>query len=67
MKSKQKEIVNAGRQAGLQAKIDLANHISVIAANAVKNGTTEIKGIRRNRQREQQKSHIDYVKDGAKI
>lgn len=67
MKLKQKEIVNADRQAGLQAKIDLANHISVIAANAVKNGTTEIKGIRRNRQREQQKSHIDYVKDGAKL
>lgn len=67
MKAKQKEIVNADRQAGLQAKIDLANHISVIAANAVKNGTTEIKGIRRNRQREQQKSHIDYVKDGVKI
>ena len=46
----------------LQAKIDLVNHISVIAENASGYGSADIRDIRKNRNREQKRTHIDYVK-----
>lgn len=49
----------------LQAKIDLVNHIGIIAASAANQGNTSIKGIRDNRRREQHKTHIDYVKESS--
>lgn len=64
IRARQQALINANKTAVLQAKINLANDISVIAANATQ-GNTSIKGIRQNRQREQRRTHIDYVKDGT--
>ena len=65
MKSQNKIIVKTAAADNMQAKIDLAKHISVVADTATNQGNTSIKGIRDNRKREQRKTHIDYIKDGA--
>lgn len=61
----QKNAVKAATKANMQAKIDLAKHIGVIAETTSSQGNTQIKGVRDNRKREQRKTHIDYVKAGA--
>lgn len=61
----QKAAVKAATNANVQAKIDLAKHITVVAESAANQGNTQIKGIRDNRKREQRRTHIDYVKAGA--
>ncbi len=65
LKASQKAATKAVAADNTQAKIDLANHIGIIAASAENHGNTGIKGIRDNRRREQRKTHIDYVKGGA--
>ncbi len=65
LKASQKAATKAVAADNTQAKIDLANHIGIIAASAGNHGNTGIKGIRDNRKREQRKTHIDYVKGGA--
>lgn len=65
IKETQKAAVKAAATDNMQAKIDLVNHIGIVAASAANQGNTSIKGIRDNRRREQQKSHIDYVKESA--
>lgn len=64
LQEKQHSIINEYKPVTLQAKIDLANQIEVISSHRQK-GNSDIKGIRSNRQRERQKTHIDYVKDGV--
>lgn len=58
-----KKIVGTAAADSLQAKIDLAEHIQVIA-NQGKHSDVEIKNVRSTRKREQAKAHIDYVKEG---
>ena len=58
-----KQIVNAATAEYLQAQIDLAEHIQVIA-NKEKQRDVEIKNIRSTRKREQVRTHIDYIKEG---
>ena len=65
IKESQKATVKAATAANTQAKIDLVKHIGIVAASAANQGNTSIKGIRDNRRREQRKTHIDYVKEGA--
>lgn len=65
IKSTQKEIVKAATEPNLQAQIELANHIEAIVS-AAGGGDVDIKGIRTNRQRERNKSHVDYVREGMK-
>ena len=65
MKESQKAVVKAESAANIQAKINLAQHLSVIAGAVASNGNAQIKGIRDNRKREQNKSHTDYVKVGV--
>lgn len=65
IQDKQKELVKGNMRDNLQAQIQLANHIGVITNTVVKTGNTSIKGIRSTRQREQNRSHIDFVKGGA--
>ncbi len=67
IKDSQKTAVKAATADNMQAKIDLVKHISIVAASAANQGNTSIKGIRDNRKREQRKTHIDYIKDGAAI
>lgn len=65
IKARQKTAVQAVTTDNLQAKIDLVNHIGIIAASTGNQGNTGIKGIRENRKREKRKTHIDYVKEGS--
>ena len=62
MKDSQRGIVKANEKAGIQAKIDLSNHIQVIAANAMKQDDVSVKGIRNTRQKERGKAHVDYMR-----
>ena len=64
LQNKQKNLINENRTVTLQAKIDLANQLEVISNNAVK-GNGDIKGIRKTRQKERAKTHIDYIKEGV--
>ena len=64
LQNKQQSIINENKPITLQAKIDLATHIETISSHSQK-GNADIKGIRSNRKKERQKTHIDYVKDGA--
>lgn len=66
MQTTQKELVKAATKPNLQAQIELANHIEAIVSSAGGHGDVDIKGIRKCRQRERDKSHVDYVKDGVK-
>lgn len=65
IKETQKTALKATAADNMQAKIDLVRHIGIVAASATSQGNTSIKGIRKNRRREQQKTHIDYVKESA--
>ena len=59
-----KQTVHAATADNLQAQIDLAEHIQVIASHS-KQTDVGIKNIRNTRKREQARTHIDFVKDGA--
>jgi hypothetical protein len=63
MQKGRKQTVNAATADNLQAQIDLAEHIQVIA-NKSKQTDVDIKGIRSTRKREQARTHIDFVKEG---
>lgn len=65
MQEKQKSIVKKEERKNLQAKIDLANHIQTIASLVTQTHATSIKGIRENRQKEQQRTHENFLKEGA--
>ena len=64
LQDKQQTIINEHKPVTLQAKIDLANQIETISSHKQK-GNSDIKCIRSNRQKERQKTHIDYVKGGV--
>lgn len=66
LKSSQKSREKSLRGDNLQAQIDLAGHIEAIANASVRRGDTNIKQIRTTRTTEQRKTHIDFVKGGAK-
>lgn len=65
LQDKQQTMINENKVVALQAKIDLATHIEVISNSVTSQCNTGIKGIRNNRRLEKQRTHIDYVKDGA--
>ena len=58
-----KQNVYAATADNLQAQIDLAEHIQVIASKG-KQTDVGIKNIRSTRKREQARTHIDFVKEG---
>jgi hypothetical protein len=63
MQKGRKQTVNAATTDHLQAQIDLAKHIQIIA-NKGRQTDVDIKGIRSTRKREQARTHIDFVKEG---
>ena len=63
MQKAKKQTVHAAAAENLQAQIDLAEHIQVIAAKG-KQTDVGIKNIRSTRKREQARTHIDFVKEG---
>lgn len=65
IKTGQKAVIKAFTREQTQAQIDLVNHIEMIAFQTGYRGQTKIKGIRENRQKEQIKTHKNYVKVGV--
>lgn len=59
-----REMIKSAAEENLQAKIDLAEHIRSIAGNALHAEDTKIRDVRRTRQREQRKLHVDFMKGG---
>lgn len=62
IKTAQQAVLKSTEDENIQAKIDLAQHIEIIA-NSINRGNIEIKNIRNNRKLEQNKKHIDYIKE----
>lgn len=62
LKKKQIQIVENANKNKLQAEIDLAAHIEVIAQTTSQNDDVNLKGIRRTRKKEQDKRRIDHLK-----
>ena len=62
IKTAQQTILKSTEDESIQAKINLAEHIGIIA-NSINRGNIEIKNIRNNRKLEQNKHHIDYIKE----
>lgn len=62
MKDNQKSIIKANERANIQAKIDLSDNIRVIAENAVKHDNVFITDIRATRNKERDRTHIDYIR-----
>lgn len=60
LKERQRKLVRESERENTQARIDLANHISVIADGTRYRAETVIKDIRENRQREQRKLRTDF-------
>jgi len=63
MQKARKQTVHAATAENLQAQIDLAEHIQIIASKG-KQTDVGIKNIRSTRKREQARTHIDFVKEG---
>ena len=61
MKATQSELVRSAAEEELQAQIDLAQHIEVIANK--QSSAVGIKNIRQTRQRARSQAHIDYVNE----
>lgn len=67
IQSESKNIVKAVINENTQAQIDLANYIESIASSVIGHENTNIKGIRENRQKEQSKTHINYIEKAGII
>lgn len=63
-KSTQRDLEKSMKAESLQAKIDLARHIEVIANTAKVVTDTNIKRIRQTRAAEQRRTHIDFMEGG---
>lgn len=62
MQKSQKELVKAATANNIQAQINLAQSIEIIAASVNNPDKVNIKSIRNTRQKEQTKNHIDYIR-----
>lgn len=62
MQRGQKELVKAATADNIQAQINLAQSIEIIAASVNNPDKVNVKSIRNTRQREQTKNHIDYIR-----
>ena len=64
MQTARKQTINAAAAENLQAQINLAEHIQVIASQG-RQTDVGIKNIRNTRKREQARTHMDFVKEGT--
>lgn len=65
IKAKQRKIVRAVAEDNLQAQITLADNISTIANNVSRTQKVNVKDVRKSRELEQRKTHIDIMKEGV--
>lgn len=63
IQEKTKEIIQRGNEESLQAQVQLAKHIETVVGMAGRTKNIQIKEIRKNRKREQRRTHKDYVKE----
>lgn len=63
IQEKTKEIIQSGNEESLQAQVQLARHIETVVGMAGRTKDIQIKEIRKNRKREQKRTHKDYVKE----
>lgn len=63
MQKGQKELVKAAIADNIQAQINLAQSIEIIAASVNNPDKVNVKSIRNTRQKEQTKNHIDYIRE----
>lgn len=63
MQEGRKELVRAASANNIQAQINLAKSLEIIADSARKPNNVNIKTIRDTHQKEQRKSHIDYIEE----
>lgn len=64
LQENQKKLINESCNENLQAKINLATHIETIANSTSSSHDVSLKSIRKTRQREQIKTHKDFMKGG---
>lgn len=64
VQSAQKQLIKSSKPDYLQARIHLSERISSIADCSVPLSNTQIKSIRKTRNKAQRNSHVDYLKDG---
>lgn len=62
MQKGQKELVKAATADNIQAQINLAQSIEIIAVSVNNPDKVNVKSIRNTRQKEQTKNHIDYIR-----
>lgn len=60
-----KKVVKGATKDNLQAQIELASHIETIVSSAASHRDVDVKGIRKSRQRERDRNHVDYVRKGG--
>ena len=63
LKAEQSQHVKSFSRDQLQAKIDLAAHIEIIASQGKSSADTQIKEIRKTRKRERSARHRDFMKE----
>lgn len=65
IKKKQRQIVGTANKDKVQAEIELAAHIEVISRNTTKRDKVNLKSVRETRRKEQDKQHLDHVKEAG--
>ena len=65
MKAEQRKIVRAVAEDNLQAQITLADNICTIVDNVTKPEKINMKDIRKNREMEERRTHLDFTKEGV--
>lgn len=65
IKKKQRQIAGTANKEKVQAEIELAAHIEVISQNATKSDRVNLKSVRETRRKEQDKQHLDHVKEAG--
>ena len=66
MNNKKKQIVANETRNNLQSKIDLSEKIETIVDGKSRRKNVGLKNIRATRQREIERTHVDFVKEGMK-
>lgn len=65
IKAGQKKLLQAQKRENKQAKIDLINHIEIIAKTEKNHQNIHIQDIRKTRKKEQSRTHISFMMDGG--
>lgn len=61
IQEEQKRLVKENTEQNLQAKVALISHIEAVVSTVNRSADTNITGIRRTRNREKNRTHVDYI------